>query len=235
MFNSITGFNGFADGRFFSTNDTSRTTFTANFTNTAPTADPVEIRLYGWAATSGSGNLRVTDVSLDASFVSDPNSISFDPTGILELGGSYLQTNSATLKIDLGGTEAGEFDQLQIDGGALLSGTLDVSLIEGFEGASGQTFDIITANSVTGTFGNVIAPPGMNVQVNYSSSAVSVTLVDDVLLGDVNLDSVVNFSDIPAFISVLTSGEFQSEADCDQNGFVSFADIPVFIAILIGS
>ena len=51
-------------------------------------------------------------------------------------------------------------------------------------------------------------------------------------LGDVNLDSVVSFSDIPAFIAVLSSGTYQSEADCDGNGTVNFTDIPAFIAIL---
>ncbi len=59
--------------------------------------------------------------------------------------------------------------------------------------------------------------------------------IQTTLLGDVNLDGVVNFSDIPAFISVLQSGGFQAEADCDESGVVDFADIPAFIAILQGS
>ena len=54
----------------------------------------------------------------------------------------------------------------------------------------------------------------------------------DGFLGDVNQDGVVNFSDIPAFIALLQSGEFQVEADTDQNGVVDFADIPCFIEIL---
>lgn len=53
------------------------------------------------------------------------------------------------------------------------------------------------------------------------------------LLGDVNLDGVVNFSDIPTFISVLQSGGFQAEADCDLSGTVDFGDIPAFIEILM--
>ena len=53
------------------------------------------------------------------------------------------------------------------------------------------------------------------------------------ILGDVNLDDVIDFSDIPAFISVLQSGGFRVEADVDQNGEVNFADIPAFISILI--
>ena len=56
-----------------------------------------------------------------------------------------------------------------------------------------------------------------------------------VLLGDVNLDGVVNFLDIPSFISVLTIGGFQAEADLDQSGSTNFLDISPFIALLTGT
>jgi len=55
-----------------------------------------------------------------------------------------------------------------------------------------------------------------------------------VLLGDVNRDKIVEFSDIASFIAVLHSGEFQAEADCNQDGVVDFLDIQVFIEILSG-
>ena len=51
------------------------------------------------------------------------------------------------------------------------------------------------------------------------------------LLGDVNLDGVVDFFDIAPFISILSSG-FQTEADIDQNGVVDFFDIAPFIEVL---
>ena len=53
------------------------------------------------------------------------------------------------------------------------------------------------------------------------------------LLGDVNGDGVVDFSDIPSFISVLQSGDFLDEADINGDGRVDFADIPFFIDLLI--
>ena len=53
-----------------------------------------------------------------------------------------------------------------------------------------------------------------------------------VILGDVNLDGVVGFADIPAFIAVLGSQVYQIEADLDQNGIVDFFDISPFIAAL---
>ena len=83
------------------------------------------------------------------------------------------------------------------------------------------SFDI---DNVPGTF---------TATINAFSLSVSDPPV--ILLGDVNLDGVVNFSDIPAFIALLQSGEFQAEADCNGSGDVDFSDIPFFIDILIAS
>jgi len=240
MFTSIDGFNVWNAGLtpltwILDEDDTSKNTVTRSYPGNEIVTEPIEVRIYGWFAGSSSGNTRFTNLSINASFFSDPDSIALDPTGILELGGNYTQLDFATLKIDLGGTQAGEFDQLQVDGNAALSGTLDVSMIDGFDGVAGQTFDIITANAVTGTFDNVIAPDGMEIRVNYSDSVVSLELADDFLLGDVNLDGAVNFLDIRPFISVLSSGGFQIEADIDESGTVDFLDITPFIAILSGS
>ena len=53
------------------------------------------------------------------------------------------------------------------------------------------------------------------------------------LLGDINQDGVINFSDIPSFISILQNGDFLDEADANGDGVVNFADIPFFIQLLI--
>jgi len=61
------------------------------------------------------------------------------------------------------------------------------------------------------------------------------TIEETVLLGDVNLDSTVNFLDISPFIALLASGGNQAEADINQDGEVNFLDISPFIRILSGS
>jgi hypothetical protein len=61
-----------------------------------------------------------------------------------------------------------------------------------------------------------------------------VVVEPDVLLGDVDLNEMVDFADIPAFIAVLQGGTGQAEADCNEDGMVDFSDIPAFIAILQG-
>ena len=54
------------------------------------------------------------------------------------------------------------------------------------------------------------------------------------LLGDVNMDGVVDFFDISPFIAILSSSGFQAEADIDGSGVVDFFDISPFIGLLSG-
>lgn len=58
------------------------------------------------------------------------------------------------------------------------------------------------------------------------------TLGDAHLLGDCNLDGVVNFLDIGPFIGFLTSGDYLEQADCNQDGIVNFSDIAPLLTIL---
>jgi len=64
---------------------------------------------------------------------------------------------------------------------------------------------------------------------------VNATAVDEILLGDANLDGAVNFSDISPFIAILSGNGFLDQADIDQNGVVNFLDISPFISVLSAS
>lgn len=63
--------------------------------------------------------------------------------------------------------------------------------------------------------------------------AFSVPTPPPFLLGDTNQDGVVDFADIPSFISILQDGGFLDEADINGDGVVDFADISFFIELLI--
>ena len=65
--------------------------------------------------------------------------------------------------------------------------------------------------------------------------AVESEFVDPFLLGDVDLNGVVNFLDIGPFIDLLSSNSFLDEADIDRNGVVNFLDIQPFIGLLASS
>ena len=62
----------------------------------------------------------------------------------------------------------------------------------------------------------------------------AISAVRLVLLGDVNLDGVVNFLDISPLIGLLTTSVYQIEADTNQDRSVNFLDIAPFIDLLIG-
>ena len=118
--------------------------------------------------------------------------------------------------------------------GAFLTANVGQTLYAGSvinnPGADG--FYEIAANSNLGQDGVLFVPQGgFEIEVGFAHQ---VTAVESVLLGDVNLDGDVTFADIPAFITVLSGGGFQAEADCDESGAVDFSDIPAFIEILTG-
>lgn len=59
---------------------------------------------------------------------------------VISFGGNVQLDSLAQTSIELGGTHAGEFDQLLIDGGFIINGDLSVSLIDGFTLGSGMQF-----------------------------------------------------------------------------------------------
>ena len=74
------------------------------------------------------------------------------------------------------------------------------------------------------------APSGGDNNGGYAR--VFVSQVSRVLLGDINLDGVVNFLDIPFFIQFFSTRNFQPEGDINGDGVIDFLDIPLFIEIL---
>ena len=101
--------------------------------------------------------------------------------GILSVAGPLTQTATSHLAIQIGGTTVGtQYDRLDVDGTAALAGTLDLSTINGFVPALGQTFTVLTATSRSGTFANVTglyAGGGRQYAVSYTPTAVVVTVV----------------------------------------------------------
>ncbi len=73
---------------------------------------------------------------------------------------------------------------------------------------------------------------GVYADVGYFSQYINSIIGAQPILGDVNLDQNVSFADIAPFISILVSGEFQTEADIDADGDVDFLDIQPFIDLL---
>jgi len=78
--------------------------------------------------------------------------------GILSINGNYSQGGAGTMDIDLGGTGAGEFSVLDVDGAVSLDGTVDFTAVAGFDPTIGNDFTFLLFNSDTGAadFSNIV-------------------------------------------------------------------------------
>jgi hypothetical protein len=65
-------------------------------------------------------------------------------TGTLQVAGNFGQSAFGSLQIDIGGTAAGSFGQLNVNGAASLDGNLTVQLVGGFIPSLGDSFQILT-------------------------------------------------------------------------------------------
>lgn len=72
--------------------------------------------------------------------------------GSTHVVGNYVQAANGSLAIELGGTAPGLFDAVNVDGTASLAGTLDVSFLSGSWGRAGDSFDILSATTLLGSF-----------------------------------------------------------------------------------
>lgn len=95
--------------------------------------------------------------------------------GTITINGNYTQGSGGTLNIEIGGTAAGAFDQLVVNGTATLGGTLNVSFINGFRPQLGDVYTFIVPTSVSGSFSQVTGG-AYGVSVNYASGALTVTV-----------------------------------------------------------
>ena len=96
--------------------------------------------------------------------------------GTLKIGGDYTQTAQGVLGIRIASTS--HFDQLTVDGGANLNGTLAVEYLRRFHARPGDVFEIIaTQTGVTGQFSqftvtNANAHPLLALEVVYQPTNV---------------------------------------------------------------
>lgn len=68
--------------------------------------------------------------------------------GYLEVAGDFFQDPEGVLEIELSGTAAEDFDRILVEGIVHLTGTVSVSLLDGFEPALGDRFDVLVADEI---------------------------------------------------------------------------------------
>jgi hypothetical protein len=121
--------------------------------------------------------------------------------GKTRIRGEYFNTNGI-LQVQLNGTRPViEHDVLEIDTIATLGGTLDLQIVDGYLPTLGDSFTILNSGVLFGTFHTIQGvsqpsqlAPGVGLAVTYDSIFDDVT-VTTALLGDANLDGVVDSDD----------------------------------------
>ncbi len=174
---------------------------------TKPTSIDMDVAVSGsqWLVVGNSGNatinpgVTVTDNSIiqvrpngqlqnngtlqgngeiEGSFINNSVFAPGNSPGTFTISGDYTATGSASHNIELASTLN---DSIVVGGNAVLNGQLNISLYNGFVPIQGQAFTLLTANSVTGTFSNIVLPSGVAATVNYNTGSVVLTINNIVL------------------------------------------------------
>ena len=137
--------------------------------------------------------------------------------------------------IELESVETEDSFNVLVDGQVVLETTGDDEFIDNLGGLAGLT--IAAGSEITFAVDGVLETLTMGPATSLRIETFAVEIVPEpepILLCDVNRDGAVNFLDISPFISVLSGGDFQAEADCNEDGSVNFLDISPFIVALAG-
>ena len=105
---------------------------------------------------------------------------SLTATGKLAITGAYTQTAAGALDANIAGASSGQFNVLNVTGAATIGGTLNIGLLDKFVPAVGDTFEILTAKKVTGTFATVNGTKindSEHFTVTYNADNVTLTVV----------------------------------------------------------
>ncbi|MCX6908154.1 MAG: hypothetical protein NTY01_08935 [Verrucomicrobia bacterium] len=78
--------------------------------------------------------------------------------GTLSFSGDLTLKDSSVLNMELGGTNSSAYDQVFVGGILRIGGLLNVTLTNGYTGSIGDTFDLFSFGSVTGTFSQTNLP-----------------------------------------------------------------------------
>ncbi|MCZ6672484.1 MAG: hypothetical protein O7C75_06025, partial [Verrucomicrobia bacterium] len=140
----------------------------------------------------GSDLVTETEINLGAGNV-------FDNSGLLQLGeageevvttvltGNYIQQSSGTFRVEV--EDSDNSDSLTVNGAVTLAGKLNIHLQADHDLQEGDSFELITANSITGTFDSVkvfqgVGPDSQNTvsrsirfDITYTGTKVTATVV----------------------------------------------------------
>lgn len=152
--------------------------------------------------------------------------------GTSTLMGDITMGGSSTFSVYLGDAN----DRLSVNGAAALGGTLNLELGSGYTPQLGDSFTILSSNSLGGTEFAGVASPGALWSVGYTTTSVVVTyggVAPPGMGADFNGDGVVDGNDLAVWKSNFGKGSnppplaTQAEGDANGDGVVDGADFMI--------
>jgi hypothetical protein len=208
--------------------------FFTTFTPTSKTVLNSDLRLMNnninieaGATFSGTGAVIIPDGS---HLVLDPNSIvnvllvnqgairpgNFNGIGRADVK-DFQQDDTGELFVEITGTALNQYDRLVVNGTAVLDGYLNIDIDGAFVPVLGNTFNIITATSLIGTFDYYDTsgmPAGLAYHINYLPNAVQLQVVNKpIFSADFDDDGDVDMTDY-----AIWKGAFNLNQLGDANG-----------------
>jgi adhesin HecA-like repeat protein len=188
-----------------------------------------------------SGSLKISDGVLeglglyDADLVVTGGAISpaGDSIGAMNVEGLISLATPGTLKVQTDGAGA---DLLAVAGSATLGGVLSIEFVDAYEPQADDSFTILTANSISGSFSSVQQPDscGYEFQVVQTATQAKIVFVangetcgGDPVFGDLNDDGVVDGADLGL---LLASWGTPGPGDLDGSGEVDGADLGLLLS-----
>ena len=170
-------------------------------------------------------NLSNIGVLLDMQGAFRPGN--FEGIGRVDLF-DYQQASTAELFVELKGTALNAFDRLVASGDIVLDGYLNIDIDEVSPGVPfvpslGQTFNIITGNTVSGTFDYADIsgmPAGLAFHINYLANAVQLQVVNKPLFSaDFDDDGDVDPTDLAIWKGAYDLNQLgDADGDNDSDG-----------------
>jgi hypothetical protein len=159
--------------------------------------------------------------------------------GIINIVGTYTQSVGGALEVEINGLGQGtDYDLLTVSSTASLAGSLDVFFpASGFTPLPGDSYEILTAGSVSGEFDPVTATnlsPFLDMVVVYDTGSVTVNM-EGLVFGDCDLDGQAALADHADLQTCLTgpAGGFSADCRCfdfDDDGHIGLKDFAIFQA-----
>lgn len=125
-----------------------------------------------------------------------------ESTGSLDFNADLTLSDASQLEFRVGGLIAEtDFAVIHIQGAAVLAGTLQLSLLDGFMPSLGDAFKLVTAaGGMSGIFDTLLLP-GLEMDrhwdINYGANTLLLTVASDItaLPGEFNADGIVDAAD----------------------------------------